>query len=74
LNENIVLTGVKRNFGGTNFDTAIRTLEGSDLKFSNVKKVREICPDIHIKDNLGDFESRHSMIITDNPENTLQFI
>jgi hypothetical protein len=36
--------------------------------------VREVCPDALIKANLGDWESRHSMVITDNQENTLQFI
>ena len=50
---------------------AIRVLEQSEIKFSNIKKVREVCPDVYIKDNLSDFEARHSMIITDNQENTL---
>ena len=36
--------------------------------------VREVSPDVLIKENLSDFESRHSMIITDNQENTLQFV
>jgi hypothetical protein len=31
MNEAIILTGVKRNFGGTNLDTAIRSLEQSDI-------------------------------------------
>jgi hypothetical protein len=61
-----VLQGVKRNFGGTTFETAARALEMSEFKFTNIKMVREVSPDILIKENLNDFESRHSMIITDN--------
>ena len=65
-NEEIVLQGVTRNFGGTAFEAAARALEASDFKFTNIKMVREVSPDVLIKENLSDFESRHSMIITDN--------
>ena len=53
---------------------AARALEASDFKFTNIKMVREVSPDVLIKENLSDFESRHSMIITDNQENTLTFV
>lgn len=72
-NENIILQGIKRNFGGSNFENVIQTLE-STLQFRNSKEVASISSDVLIKDNLSDFDSRHSMIITDNQENTMQFI
>jgi|LauGreDrversion4_2_1035121.scaffolds.fasta_scaffold02167_7 hypothetical protein len=45
---------------------AIRALEQSEFKFMNTKIVKEVYPDILIKENLNDMDSRHTMIITDN--------
>ncbi len=44
------------------------------VNLKNQDLLKKIKPDQLIKDNLVDFESRHLMIITDNFENTLQFI
>jgi hypothetical protein len=66
LNEQIVLQGIKRNFGGNPSEMAIRALEQSEFKFMNTKIVKEVYPDILIKENLNDMDSRHTMIITDN--------
>jgi hypothetical protein len=51
----------------------IQTLE-MHLQLKNWDTLKKIKPDQLIKDNLVDYDSRHLMIITDNFENTLQFI
>lgn len=69
-NESIIIQGVKRNFGGCNFDIVVSALE-SILQFSNTSELRTLKPELMIRENLVDLESRHQMIITDNQENTL---
>ena len=72
-NELDIYHGIQRNFGGNNFELVIQTLE-MHLQLGNWDLLKKIKPDQLIKDNLFDYESRHLMVITDNFENTLQFI
>lgn len=85
-NERIIINGIKRNFGGANFEDVVNTLQDT-LQFKNLQDLKSLQPEILIRDNLQEsnprlkkeetnelFESRHLMIITDNQENTLQFI
>ena len=85
-NERIIINGIKRNFGGANFEDVVNTLQDT-LQFKNLQDLKSLQPELLIRDNLQEsnprlkkeetnelFESRHLMIITDNQENTLQFI
>eukprot|EP00347_Sterkiella_histriomuscorum_P010832 403374756 len=72
-NEKVILKGVQRNFGGLNSNDAISLLDDK-LNFKYIEDLYSCKPDQLIIENLLDQESRHLMIITDNFENSLQFI